>query len=84
VSEALDLVVHCSRVGGVPRVTEILAVEDLTSGPNSTSFTTTSVFARERRDAPLRWSGNLPVRASRAMADEGIDMADVLDIRAIR
>src|SRR5207247_2498632 len=53
VSEAVDIVVHCSRVRGVPRVTEIVAVEDLQTGPEGTAFTVTEVFSRERWDAPL-------------------------------
>src|SRR5436309_6991807 len=32
VTEAVDVVVHCARVRGVPRVTEIVTIEDLQTG----------------------------------------------------
>ncbi|MBW8826111.1 MAG: CpaF family protein [Acidobacteria bacterium] len=79
VTEAVDVVVHCSRSGGMPRVTEIVAVEELQTGLDATMFTTTEVFSRPRRDAPLRWSGNLPVRCGRAMGEVGIDIRSVLE-----
>ena len=52
VSEAIDIVVYCMRGEHGPRVTEILAVEDLVAGPEATQFTVTDVFVRrgpERR-----------------------------------
>ena len=79
VSEAVDVVVHCARVGGVPRVTEIIAVEELQTGPGSASFTTTEVFARARHDAPLAWTGNLPVRCGRAFDEAGFDLRELLE-----
>ena len=79
VCEAVDLVVHCARVGGRPRVTEILAVEDLQGGPEATAFTVTEVFARARADASLRWTGNVPVRCQRAFTNAGLDLREVLD-----
>src|SRR5205823_7182309 len=45
VSEAVDIVVHCARVRGIPRVTEIIAVEDLQTGADGTAFTVTEVFS---------------------------------------
>ena len=68
------MVVHCSRVEGVPRVTEVVAVEDLNVGAESVAFTTTTVYDRPRRRAPLAWTGNLPVRAARAMELAGYDV----------
>ena len=62
VSEAIDLVVHCVRTEFGPRVTQIVAVEELQAGPNATQFTTTEVFVRDRHDEPLRWTGNVPTR----------------------
>ena len=73
VSEAVDLVVHCGRQGSSLRVTEVLAVEDLQVASGTVAFTTTSLFARSRFHDPLRWSGNLPVRASRALELHGFD-----------
>jgi len=79
VSEAVDLVVHCARIRGVPRVTEIVAVEDLQTGVDGTAFTVTELFGRERWDAPLTWAGQLPVRCRRAFAEAGIDLRELLE-----
>ena len=78
VSESIDLVVHCARRRGMPQVTEVLAVEDLQTGPDATTFTTTEVFRRAGPGAPLRWTGQLPVRAARAFEDAGIDQRALL------
>jgi pilus assembly protein CpaF len=83
VTEAVDVVVHCARVRGTPRVTEIVAVEDLQSGPDATAFTTTQVFSRARWDAPLRATGAMPVRCGRAMEEAGIDVRALLDARMV-
>ena len=82
VSEAVDIVVHCARVGDVPRVTEIVAVEDLQTGADSSSFTTTELFSRARHDAPLTWTGNLPLRCGRAFDEAGFDLRVLLDAGA--
>jgi pilus assembly protein CpaF len=74
VSEAIDLVVHCERLNGRIVVTEIIAVEDLQSGPESNAFTTTSLFTRTDSDQPLQWTGQLPGRATRALKSVGYDM----------
>ena len=79
VSEAVDIVVHCARRGGTPRVTEVLAVEDLHVGPDTVAFTTTSVWERPRRDGALLWTGNLPVRATRALSLAGYDVRTLVD-----
>jgi pilus assembly protein CpaF len=74
VSEAIDVVVHCTRVGGVPQVSEIIAVEELQTGADAASFTTTQLFARARHDGPLRPTGDLPVRCGRAFDEAGYDL----------
>jgi pilus assembly protein CpaF len=79
VSEAVDIVVHCARYGSTPRVTEVIAVEDLHVGPDTVAYTTTSVWERPRRDAGLVWTGNLPVRAARAMERAGYDVRALVD-----
>ncbi|MGH9102225.1 MAG: CpaF family protein, partial [Acidimicrobiales bacterium] len=81
VSESIDLVVHSSRSGGEIQVREIVAVEDLQTGPQSSAFTVTSLFERATPSAPLRWTGNLPVRAVRAFEDSGFDILELLDPR---
>jgi pilus assembly protein CpaF len=78
VSEAIDLVVHCRRGPAGPRVAEIIAVEDLASGPESTQFTATELFSRRGPEAGLAWTGNLPVRVARAFDEAGLDLADLL------
>jgi pilus assembly protein CpaF len=79
VSEAIDIVVHCARVRGVPSVMEIVAVEDLQTGPDGTAFTVTEVFSRARWDEPLTWTGNVPIRCARAFEEAGQDLHAVLE-----
>jgi hypothetical protein len=74
-----DVVVHCTRVGGRPRVTEIVAVEDLQTGAEGSAFTVTELFSRTTGDAPLRWTGNLPVRCRAAFDEVAIDLRALLD-----
>jgi pilus assembly protein CpaF len=79
VSEAVDIVVHCARQGGVPQVTEVLAVEDLHVGPDTVAYTTTSVWDRPHKGDGLTWTGNLPVRATRALEMSGYDVRTLVD-----
>ena len=72
VSEAVDVVVHCARTPAGPRVSSILAVEDLTAGREGGQFTTTEVFRREA-DGPLIATELVPVRLDRAFTDAGVD-----------
>lgn len=78
VSEAIDLVVHCARVGDRPQVTEVMAVEDQQAGAEATSFTITELFRRSGPGWSLRWTGNLPVRAGRLLEQAGIDVHSLL------
>lgn len=78
VSEAVDVVVHCARRDGDIRITEVLAVEDLQVAAGNVAFTTTTVFSRPRFADPLRWSGNLPVRAARALELHGYDLRSLV------
>jgi pilus assembly protein CpaF len=80
VSEAIDVVVHSSRVDGVPQVTEVIAVEDLQTGEGASTFTVTELFSRARPDAPLTWTGAVPVRCARPLAAAGYDVRDLLDV----
>jgi pilus assembly protein CpaF len=83
VSEAVDLVVYCSRDPIGPRVTEIVAVEDLVARPDATQFTISEVFARNGPEQRLSWSGQVPLRLGRRFERAGIDIADHLRERAI-
>ncbi|HEV2760837.1 MAG TPA: ATPase, T2SS/T4P/T4SS family [Acidimicrobiales bacterium] len=89
VSEAVDVVVHCARVAGQPRVMEVIAVEEPQTGPDSVQFTATELFSRPRPGEPLTWSGNLPLRAVRALEEAGYDLHELLEgggkrIRTVR
>ena len=78
VSESIDLVVHCTREPGGPRVAEVTAVEDLAGSPEATQFTVTPVFRRPGPGQDLAWTGDLPIRAGQALADAGIDVRGLL------
>ncbi|HUR22356.1 MAG TPA: ATPase, T2SS/T4P/T4SS family [Acidimicrobiales bacterium] len=82
VSEAIDIVVHCARNGDQVRVNEVVAVEDLQTGPDSTAFTVTELFRRDRPGSALTWTGNLPARAARALEMGGYDVRRLLDAGA--
>ena len=73
VSEAIDVVVHCARGPAGPYVTAIAAVEDLAAGAEATQFTLSELYQRPTPDAPLAWTGDLPVRAGRALEASGVD-----------
>ena len=79
VSEAVDVVVHCERTGDRVRVSEVIAVEELQTGSDSSAFTSTALFRRELPDAPLSWTGNMPARATRALERAGYDVRALLD-----
>jgi pilus assembly protein CpaF len=79
VTEAVDIVVHCSRHEGVPRVNEVVAVEDLTARSDGAAFTTTEVFSRPTVDGELRWTGAVPTRLRRPLAEAGHDLTALLD-----
>lgn len=78
VSEAIDLVVHCVRTPNGPRIGSIVAVEELVGGHDGTTFTASDVFVRESLDAPLCWSGIVPVRLDQAFAANGLNLRSVL------
>ena len=82
VTEAIDIVVHASRVDGVPQVNEVVAVEDQQTAETGTAFTVSEVFSRATPDQPLRWSGTIPVRCARPLTAAGYDIRDLLDISA--
>jgi pilus assembly protein CpaF len=78
VTEAVDVVVHSSRVDGVPHVTEVLAVEEQQTGDGATAFTVTELFSRASPGAPLDWTGGIPVRCAPALAAVGYDVRAIL------
>lgn len=78
VSEAVDLVVFSRRGPDGPRVTEIVAVEDLTGSPSSGAFTVSDVFTRPTADAELTWTGEVPSRLAPTFAAAGEDLTALL------
>jgi hypothetical protein len=64
-------------------VTEIIAVEDLTSGESTNHFSATDVFHRVGQKKVLSPTGTIPVRASRSLADHGFDVRHLLGISSI-
>jgi pilus assembly protein CpaF len=81
VSESVDVVVHCTRESGAPRVSSVLAVEDLTGPSDATQLTVTEVFARDRAGADLAWTGQLPVRLGSRLQAAGHDVRHLLGAR---
>jgi pilus assembly protein CpaF len=78
VSESIDLVVHCQRTAAGPQVTEVIAVEDLAGGLEAAQFTVTQLFQRPGPTSELQWSGNLAIRAERALSAAGFDQRQLL------
>jgi hypothetical protein len=78
VSEAVDVVVYCTRTGERVQVSEVVAVEDLQTAIGSASFTVTELFRRTHPGDELRWTGNLPVRSSPALDAAGYDTVAML------
>jgi pilus assembly protein CpaF len=79
VSESVDVVVQCIRTSAGPRVTEVAMVEDLAGGADATHLTVTEVFRRPGPDQPLAWTGDVPARAARTLADAGFDVRSLLE-----
>ncbi len=82
VSESIDLVVHTTRSPNGPRITGIIAVEDLAGGAEAAQFTVTDLFVRDRIDGPLRWTGAMPSRLTRALEENGTDVRALLQATA--
>ena len=77
VSDSIDLVVHSVRDKAGPRVSEIVAVEQLAAGPEATRFTTTTLFSRGDGDR-LEWSGHVPTRLTRLLDAHGSETTALL------
>jgi pilus assembly protein CpaF len=77
VAESVDVVVHCVRSTEGPRVSSIVAVEDLTAASEGAQFTTTEVFRREA-DGRLEWTETYPVRLGQSLTHTGRDLRDIL------
>jgi pilus assembly protein CpaF len=74
ISEAVDIVVFAERAGGTLQVTEIIALEEQSSGAESVAFTTTDLFRRFSGESALSWTGQVPVRLARMFERRGDDV----------
>lgn len=79
VTEAIDVVVHCSRDADGPRVGEVVAVEDLAASPDGTAFTLTEVYRRDPVTGALGWTGQVPHRLGALLRRAGTDVQALLD-----
>ncbi|MGI9623145.1 MAG: CpaF family protein [Acidimicrobiales bacterium] len=79
VVEAIDLVVHCVRTDQGPRVSEIVAVEDLQGPDAAVRFTTTEVFRRPPGIDDLSWTGQFPARLGEQFETAGYQVRDILE-----
>ena len=87
-SQTVDVVVHVGREaqpgGGIRRqVVEIVAVPAMQG--HDTEFTVEPIFARERPDAPLRWTGAplpaaLETRLDRALRADSTSVRQILEL----
>ncbi|NLA34526.1 MAG: CpaF family protein [Actinobacteria bacterium] len=80
VSEAVDVVVHCERGPEGPRVTGIVAVEDLVAGADATQFTTTEVFTRRTLRDQIRPTGSVPSRLAALFERAGLSVTDEIGL----
>jgi pilus assembly protein CpaF len=78
VAESIDVVVHCTRTPAGPRVSSIVAVEDLAGTVDNVQFTTTQVFARTSNEQPLIWTGHVPARLAQTLGESGFDVRTLL------
>lgn len=78
VSEAIDLVVHSERGPDGPRVTGVVAVEDLIAGADASQFTVTEVFARRTVRDQIAATGAVPSRLATLFERAGLDIGDHL------
>lgn len=77
IADSIDVVVYCERIAGRPQVSEIIAVENQLTGPESPALTTTPVFLREC--GRLVWTKRVPERlANRCTRRRDIDLARIL------
>lgn len=81
VSEAIDLVVHSERGPNGPRITSVIAVEELIAGADATQFTVTELFARRTLRDPLNWTGAVPARLGTLFDRQGLDILDFVGER---
>lgn len=79
VAEAVDVVVHCTRTPEGPRVSSIVAVEDLTTALDSGVFTVTELFSTAA-DGRLSPTGHRPIRMGAALEAAGTPFDALVDV----
>ncbi len=76
VSEAVDVVVHAERGPDGPRVTGVIAVEELVAGAEASQFTVTEVFGRRTIRDQIVSTGAVPSRLGALFEHAGLDITD--------
>lgn len=75
VSEAIDVVVHSERGPHGPRVTGVVAVEDLIAGAEAAQFTLTEVFRRRTVHEQIVATGSVPSRLGALFERAGLEIS---------
>ena len=77
VSDAVDIVAYVQRINSVPKITEIIAVEDPQT-KESSGFTTTSMIKLTPPDDLAYSCGPVPHRLRTRLAEHGYDLGELL------
>jgi len=72
------VVVHSERGPDGPRVTGVVAVEDLIAGADASQFTLTEVFQRRTVRDQIAATGAVPSRLAALFDRHGLDIGDHL------
>ncbi len=79
ISEAVDLVVFVRRIQGIPRIVEVIAVEDPQSKEFG-SYTTTPILGRSLDGNLCRATGSTPIRLRSLLSEHGYDVSLLLQM----
>ncbi len=78
VSDAVDMVVYVQRINSIPKITEIIAVEDPQT-KDSSGFTTTAMIKLNPQDDFAHSCGPVPYRLRTKLADHGYELGELLN-----
>ncbi len=73
--------VHSERGPDGPRITSVIAVEDLVAGADSTQFTVTEIFNRRTVRDEILETGSIPSRLTTLFEQSGLVLSDYLERR---
>ena len=77
VSDAVDMVIYVQRINSIPKITEIVAIEDPQT-KDSSGFTTTPMVKLKPQDDFAYSCGPVPHRLRTKLADHGYDLGELL------